>query len=390
MHQNPTKSFRELLRKSPSFLAKAPGRVNLLGEHVDYNHGPVLPMAINMSMDIASAPSGNPSFTIHALDLNETVKFQIKDLDKKIDVEGRLLPDWALYPAGAAWSLNSAGFAPEPIEAVFTSSIPIGAGLSSSAALEVGFATLWKEIGRWDLSDLEIAQFCQKAENEYVGLSCGLMDQFSSACGVEGHALYFDTDSLFWEPKPLPPGTSIVVADSTVRHNLTNSAYNQRRASCEEAVRLLREYKPGLKSLRDIQTPEFMALSLYLPTETSRRAEHVVKEIARVESAYHALQRGDADAFGALMYSGHASLRDLYEVSTPELDSLVELARNGPGCYGARLTGAGFGGCTINLVAVECLADFMKYLKTQFKALTGLTSDLYPVTASIGARAWDL
>jgi galactokinase len=213
------------------------------------------------------------------------------------------------------------------------------------------------------------------------------MDQFASACGVEGHVLCFDTRSLEWMPHELPPSTSIIIADSGIRHSLATSDYNDRRAACEQAVKLLRKYLPEIHSLRDVSTVEFAAYSMYLPIEIAKRAEHVVKEIHRVDQAIIALHRGDATMFGGFMFASHKSLRDLYEVSLPELDSLVEIARGLPGIYGARLTGAGFGGCTVNLVEEKNAARFMEGLSESYRNKTGRETKVYLCKASAGAEA---
>lgn len=376
--------FRECFARRPTLRVRAPGRVNLLGEHVDYNEGAVLPVALDLAVHLVAAPTEDEIVTLQALDLGESTAFYIRDLESKVDVEGRPLPLWALYPAGVAWCLKQAGLEIVGAQVVYSSDVPIGAGLSSSAAVEVAFAALWRALGGWSVDNLTLARLCQQAENEYVGMACGLMDQFASACGVEGHALYFDTRSLEWQALPLPVNSALVIADSGVRRSLTSSAYNERRATCEQAVALLRQYLPHIRSLRDVSPTEFMAYSYYLPPLVARRAEHVVKEIARVESAVRALQRQDARAFGALMFAGHASLRDLYEVSTPELDALVEIARQLPGCIGARLTGAGFGGCTVNLVEEERAEQFIRDLKQAYAQKTGKEAQLYLCHASAG------
>ena len=369
------------------FTARAPGRVNLLGEHVDYNGGPVLPAAVDRAVYLAAAPRIDGIIHLFARDIGREVYFRLTDITKKVNLEGRTLPGWALYPAGVAWALQEAGFEVSGLDTLYTSDVPIGAGLSSSAAVEVGFGALWQVMGGWEIDQMTLARICQRAENAYVGVSCGLMDQFASACGVEDHALYFDTRSLDWYPAPLPDGTAIVIADSGVRRSLTNSAYNDRRAACEQAVALLQRYMPGIQSLRDVKTTEFAAYAPYLPPEICKRAEHVVKEIARVEFAVSALDRNDPQAFGALMFAAHASLRDLYEVSTPELDILVELARDLPGCYGARLTGAGFGGCTVNLVQTAQVASFIEGLKAGYQQSAGREAQVYFCKASQGATA---
>ena len=230
------------------------------------------------------------------------------------------------------------------------------------------------------------ARLCQRAENEYVGVSSGLMDQFASACGVEGHVLCFDTRSLEWSALQLPPGTAIVIADSGVRRSLTSSAYNDRRAACEQAVELLKKYLPEVQSLRDVSSVELAAYSVYLPPVVAQRAEHVIKEIHRVDQAIIALHKGDARMFGGFMYASHKSLRDLYGVSIPELDYLVEVARALPGIYGARLTGAGFGGCTVNLVEDMQANSFIQGLKHGYREKTGREAPVYLCQASQGAQ----
>jgi galactokinase len=369
--------FYQYFKRLPEFRIRAPGRVNLLGEHVDYNDGFVLPAAIDRGVHLAFSAQGERSISLVALDLNESVRFNLEKLEEKCDADGRPLPSWALYPAGVAWVLQNSGYPVMGMQAVYSSNIPIGAGLSSSAAVEVGFALAWQTLGGWQVNRLTLAQLCQRAENQYVGVACGLMDQFASANGVKGHALYLDMRSLEYQPAPLPEGTAVVIADSGVRRSLANSAYNERRAACEQAVVMLQVYMPHIRSLRDVSPTEFAAYSVYLPPVIRKRAEHVIKEIARVESAYSALLRQDKRAFGALMYAGHASLRDLYEVSLPELDTLVALTRELPGCLGARLTGAGFGGCTVNLVENENAPDFIRGLKERYHAASGQQAQVY-------------
>lgn len=382
--------FTNQFQLPPDILARAPGRVNLLGEHVDYNNGVVLPAAIDRSVSIAARKSGDRIVTLAALDLGMQTQFNLDQLEKKTSLSGAALPEWALYPAGVAWALQEQGLALDGLQAAYTSNVPIGAGLSSSAAVEVAFAAAWERMGNWQIDRMQLAIICQRAENLYVGVSCGLMDQFASANGVQEHALYFDTRSLEYRPVPLPPGTTIVIADSGVRRSLTHSGYNERRATCEEAVALLKKYIPNIQSLRDVSSTEFAAFSEYLPEVVRRRAEHVVKEIARVQSAVLALRRHDAQAFGALMYSGHSSLRDLYEVSTPELDTLVEIARGLPGCYGARLTGAGFGGCTVNLVTTDLADVFCDGLTDSYYKQFNRTTRVFKCQASQGVEAFYL
>jgi galactokinase len=379
--------FFQVYQRSPQWYAYAPGRVNLLGEHVDYNEGPVLPAALDMRVELAASPSPMEVISIHAIDFNERAIFSPEDVNSKRDLEGKPLVDWALYPAGVLWVLLNSGFKVSGMEIAFRSNIPIGAGLSSSAAVEVAFAALWQAIGHWEMPRVKLAQLCQEAENNYVGVSCGLMDQFASACGVKGHALYFDTRSLEWYPVSLPDEAVIVIVDSGVRRSLLTSEYNERRASCERAVKLFKQYLPEINSLRDISPIEFAAYGDYLPEIERKRAEHVVKEIARVYSAVNALRRRDLQAFGALMYASHTSLRDLYEVSHPALDALVKIARDIPGCFGSRLTGAGFGGCTVNMVEKSKSEEFIQRVTTEYQARSGYQAKAYLCSAGQGANA---
>ena len=346
-----------------SFVIHSPARVNLLGEHVDYNNGVVLPAAIDRYVKLRVEVLDEPVVRLRATDLDAEVSFSLENLAYKKDLNGQPLPGFALYPAGVAWALRQAGLPVRGLAVQYSSEIPIGAGLSSSAAVQVGFALAWQTAGEWDIPKMELVQLCQKAENDYVGVKAGLMDQFACAFGVAGHALALDTRSLAWQTLPLLKDTAIVIADSGVRRSLAASTYNSLRADCQEAVERLRAWCSSLTSLRDV-TPEFLQAHLSdLPERVSRRALHVVGEMARVEQAIGCLVENDSVGFGALMLATHVSLRDLYGVSCPELDMLVDLASSHPACFGARLTGAGFGGCTVNLVSRNGLEDFVRWLK---------------------------
>ncbi len=371
------------------FFATAPGRVNLLGEHVDYNQGIVLPAAVDRRVKIHARRLSEPRVILHALDFSQQVEIFLapEALDARCDRDGKPLPTWALYPAGVAWALLRSGYPVEGLEASYTSDIPVGAGLSSSAAVEVAFAVLWQAMGGWSLSRMALARLCQYAENAYVGVNCGLMDQFASAHGIAGHALCFDVRALTYEAVPLPADVMLVIADSGVRRSLATSAYNERRAACEEAVERLKPHLPGIQALRDVSVENFSRLAHLLPEVVRRRAQHVVDEIARVEHAVEALKHADVALFGQLMLEGHRSLRDLYEVSTPELDFLVDFAVRQPGCWGARLTGAGFGGCTINLVQREWVEPFVRNLQEAYQREVGLNAEVYVCLASAGAHA---
>ena len=364
----------------------APGRVNLLGEHVDYNGGAVLPVAIDRVVQVAAIPEKDSIVNIHAIDLNEKVAFKLNDLERKTDVSGKPLPGWALFPAGVAWSLRKQGLQVRGVKAAFTSNIPIGAGLSSSAAVEVAFAAMWEAFGGWHLDRLTLAQYCQQAENRYVGVNCGLMDQFASANGIAGSVLSLDTRSLKWEAISLPQNVVVVVADSSVRRSLASSAYNERRQSCRKAVEIFQKSMPKIQFLAEISPAEFNSLAPQLPDAIRKHARHVVEECARVRKAINALKKEDIGAFGQFMVEGHNSLRDLYEVSTPELNALVEVARWLPGCYGSRLTGAGFGGCTVSLVEAGNAERFAVDLKRGYWNATSRMAEVYICRASPGVR----
>ncbi len=377
--------FQQKFGRLPAYVARAPGRVNLLGEHVDYNDGFVLPAAIDRATYIAFGPADSGQTTLWAADFDAGARFAPQTLPAKTQPDGSPLPDWARYPAGMMWALREAGLETPAMDAVFASDVPRGSGLSSSASVEMAFGVAWQQLGGWSLAPMELAKLGQRAENQYVGVNCGIMDQFASACGVENHLLFLDCRSLEWETLTLPEGVSIVVADTTVRRKLTSGEYNQRRAACEEAVRLLQAGLPEIRALRDVSLTDFNRLAGRLPAEVEKRARHVVEEIERAQQAIPLLQAGDLSRFGELMNACHASLRDLYQVSCPELDVMAAAAQLLPGCYGARLTGAGFGGCTVNLVAREQAEAFAQSLAAAYESQTGLHPEIYICKASAGA-----
>jgi galactokinase len=382
---NPATSFS--LMKSAEFISNAPGRVNLLGEHVDYNGGAVLPMAIDRYVHIEAKPITEPVFQIEARDLKRSSEFSLTSLAEKRDLQGIDLPSWALYPAGVAWALHGQGLEVRGLEAVFSSQVPVGAGLSSSAAVEVGFGKLWQAMAGFDLSPLELAKICQRAENRYVGVNCGLMDQFASACGVAGGAVWFDTRTHENKPVKLPENTVVVVADTGVRRGLAGSAYNDRRASCEEALSHFQKHIPGIQSLREVSIADFEKYSAGIPEEPLKRSRYIVRECARMDQALEVLARGDAAEFGNLMNQTHIGLRDDYGVSCPELDAMAETAWTLPGCFGSRLTGAGFGGCTVSLVQRENVEGFEAALKKGYLQRTGNNAEVYICEAVGGAAA---
>jgi galactokinase len=381
-----TKRYQEKFGHTPAHIARAPGRVNLLGEHVDYNDGFVLPAAIDRATYIAFSPTDAPHSTLWAVDFDQQASFSAESIPTKTQADSSPLPEWGLYPAGVMWSLMEENLPTPSMNAVFASDVPRGSGLSSSASVEMAFAIAWQTLGGWTLPPMKRALLGQKAENKYVGVNCGIMDQFASACGVENKLLLLDCRSLEWKTVPLPENVSIVIADTTVRRKLTSGEYNKRRSACEEAVRLLKQDLPNIQSLRDVSVDDFNRLADKLPVEIERRARHVVEEIGRSNQAEALLEAGNVQQFGRLMNECHVSLRDLYEVSCPELNVMVNVAQPIEGCYGARLTGAGFGGCTVNLVANENAEGFAQALAMGYEKETGLHPEIYITRASNGAE----
>jgi galactokinase len=378
-------AFLARFSQPPRYVARAPGRVNLLGEHVDYNDGFVLPAAIDRATYIAFAPASTDQSVLVAADFGEEAYFTPGTLSTKTQPDGSPLPEWAHYPAGVAWALEGVDLPAPGMQAAFSSDVPRGSGLSSSASIEMAFGVAWSTLGGWSLPPMQLALLGQKAENRYVGVNCGIMDQFASACGEADRLMLLDCRSLEFRSLPFPENKAIVVADTSVRRKLSSGGYNERRAACEEAVRQLAPDLPGIKALRDVSTASFNRLCHKLSLLVEKRARHVVEEIERTRQAIPLLEQGQTDKFGQLMNACHRSLRDLYEVSTPELDTMVEIAQSLPGCLGARLTGAGFGGCTVNLVASDQSEAFARLLGPEYERKTGLHPEIYICQASRGA-----
>lgn len=366
-------------------LVTAPGRVNLIGEHVDYNQGVVMPVAINKRVWLALKSIPEPLLKISTCNLEESVEISLDDLDAKIDVNGNPLPLWSLYPAAVAWVLRAQAYPLKGIQAVIASDLPMRAGLSSSAAIECAFALAFQNMNGWGMERMQMAQLCQQAENHYIGVDCGLMDQFAVLHGVARYALYFDTRTLEWQPIPMPLDTVLVIANTGKKRELARSAYNQRQQECRQAVLELGKHDPNIHALRDISLPEFSQYSALIDPLLAKRARHVIEEIDRVQQAAISLMEDDSTHLGALMKAGHYSLRDLYEVSTPELDFLVETAYTLQGCVGARLTGAGFGGCTVNLVLKSRVQSFCEQLKESYKKKFSIELETYLCQADRGA-----
>ncbi|WP_346618510.1 galactokinase [Blastococcus montanus] len=357
--------FTRLTGEPPALVVRSPGRVNLIGEHTDYNDGFVLPVALDRGTVVAARRRPDGRLRTTALRMGGTDERSLTGLDPR---EG---PDWSRYVAGAAAVLQESGHDVPGADLVVDSDLPIGAGLSSSASLELGVLVALLALTGDALAPETLARLGQRVENEVIGVRSGIMDQLAVACGTAGHALLVDCRTLGTRAVPVPAGTKILVLDSAVPRTLAGSAYNQRRAECEAALEALRAVDPGLSALRDV-TPELLAAHGHLLDDVLlRRARHVVTENARVLAGTAALEGGDAAAFGELMAGSHASLRDDYEVSVPQLDTLVEIAVGTPGVLGARLTGAGFGGCAVALATADRAVDAAAEITTRYREATG-------------------
>jgi galactokinase len=368
------RAFAEQHGRPPALIAEAPGRVNLIGEHTDYNEGFVLPAAIDRTVAVAAASREDGRVRIHSLDFGQCDDFSLSNARR------HPLGGWRNYPRGVIWALLDSQQALRGADLSVSGDVPQGAGLSSSAALELAVAGALCAVAGLEVPPRQLALLCQRAEHMYAGVQCGIMDQLAAALGREGCALFIDCRSLETEAIPLPGGLAIVVIDSKVPRGLAETPYNRRREECAEAASAL-----GLDSLRDAQEAQLDAL----PEDLRKRARHVVTENARVLAAKDALRTGDSAALGRLLAESHASLRNDFAVSTPEIDLLVELAGTAPGAVGARLTGAGFGGCTVNLVAAAEVDAFIAAVVPEYRRRTALDAEAYVCHAVGGMRVRD-
>jgi len=362
---------------------RAPGRVNLIGEHTDYNAGFVMPAAINLSAYASITPSED----------REDRKLQIRsdnfEDETEVDLDDATLTardHWSDYPVGVAVTLERAGFHVRGGRLEIKSEVPMGSGLSSSAAIEVSTACALAANSGLVIDRKELALLCQKAENEFVGARVGIMDQFVALFGEERRALLLDCRSLEYKLLPVPSSVRLVVCDTMVKHAIASSAYNERRAQCEAGVEHFARVLPHVKTLRDVTLADLEKYGGDLPEVIYRRCRHVIGENARVLAAAKALEQHDLDRFGQLMAESHISLRDDYEVSSRELDLMVELATGVAGVWGARMTGGGFGGCTINIVDAEHVDNFTRTIAAGYEQITRLKPEIYVCEASKGAE----
>lgn len=371
--------FIELYNTDPLFYC-APGRINLIGEHTDYNNGLVLPAAIDKAIYFAVSKNGLNKLRLFSIDYNQGYEVKIDDL-KKTDIV------WANYLIGVAVGFQNKKMSFDGIDCVFAGDIPLGAGLSSSAALECGFAVCINDIYQFNIDKKQLILLAQKAEHEFAGVKCGIMDQFASVFGKSGHVVKLDCRNLDYEYHPLTNDVvDIILCDTKVKHSLASSEYNIRREECELGVEMIKEKYPHVESLRDVSPAMLEEFKLQMTMFVYQRCHFVINEIIRVEEACKALEKYDFTIFGKLMYQTHDGLNNEYMVSCNELNVLVDIARQNPDVLGARMMGGGFGGCTINLVKKGCSEKFINDVIEEYPKKTGLHTEIYRLSVADGAR----
>jgi galactokinase len=358
-------------------LFRAPGRINLIGEHTDYNDGFVMPAAVDLNCWVAVAPVANRAVEVYSSNFRESRLFHLD--------QPKALHDWSDYVQGVALMLERSGYLIPGAKMLIASDVPMGSGLSSSAAVEVAAALALLDLQRRFCDRLQLVELCHRAEDEFVGARCGLMDQFICCHGKAGKLVLLDCRTLRHNYFPVPEDARVMICNTMVKHAIASGEYNVRRSQCEDGVRLLSDSISGISALRDVSIEDLERLRAQLPPTIYRRCRHVVSENQRVQSAAAALQEGNLQRFGQLMAASHRSLRDDYEVSSPELDLMVDLANRVEGVYGARMTGGGFGGCTVNLVAAGAVAGFTAKVASAYQARMGVVPDIRVCLASEGA-----
>jgi len=369
----------------PRLVVRSPGRVNLIGEHTDYNDGFVLPIAMTQALHVMARERTDRRVRVHTTAYDQTVAF---DLD---DVLSPGEPRWANYAKGVAALLQAEGIRLRGADLLIDSQVPLGGGVSSSAALEVGTATALLAVGGQTLDPVALALLCRQAEHRFAGSPCGIMDQFICILGRKGHALLLDCRSRHYEYIPADPaGVVFVVMDTQVKHEIGRSQYPVRQEQCREGLRHIASIEPSVRSLRDVDAARLDRYVGGMPPVVARRCRHVVTEIERTVQAAEALRRGDVRTFGQLMTTSHVSLRDDYEVSCAELDALVEVAWSVDGVHGARMTGGGFGGCVIALVEERAVSALTQTVRREYDPRQTKPAIVYTTRPEAGAAWWTL
>ncbi len=370
--------FKELYEIEP-IIVRSPGRINLIGEHTDYNDGFVMPAAIDCETIFAISESKDKKSTLYSITYNEYFSVDLANPQPSDSA------NWANYLLGVIRRLTDLGFSLKPFHCVFGGNIPLGAGLSSSASLECGFGFALAELNNLNINKQQLIEIAQWSEHNYVGVKCGIMDQFAIMMGEEDQALLLDCRSMEYRYLPLKLNdVAIVLCDTKVKHALVTSDYNTRRSECEQGVSILKKHYASITSLRDVNESLLQKHKSEFPGKVFNRCLYVVQEIERVQRASEDLQNNDLKAFGKKMFETHEGLSKLYEVSCPELDFLAHQARSFTGVLGARMMGGGFGGCTINLVKQDALEDFITQIKAAYKKQFGIAMEDYSVAITTG------
>ena len=372
------KKFQDIFNETPQ-LFYSPGRINLIGEHVDYNHGFVMPAAIDKGIWYAIAPNNTDDINVYSADMNEHLKLSLHNIHK--------ITGWENYILGVIDQLQKRGYVFSGFNAVFGGNLPVGAGMSSSAAVECGLAFALNTIFNLQINRVDIALICQKAEHTFPGVQCGIMDQFANMMGAKEHVLLLDCDSLEYETLPFNmKDYSIVLINSKVHHELAGGEYNKRRKQCEEGLQLLREKYPSVQTFRDVKPEQVEAHKDILGEEVYMRCLYVTQEIQRTQEGAKLLQSNDMESFGKLMFKTHDGLRNLYNVSCAELDFLVDEAKHYPQIIGARLMGGGFGGCTINIIRKNDVDSITKAITESYKKKFDIDAECYVMSLSDGTH----